>query len=285
MRRLNLSPKWISLVQSCLEPSRVFVLVNGSPTDEFCMELGMRQGDPMAPFLFLIVAEGLNALLRQAVNLNLFSGYRFGNSEGEMVSILQYADDTLFIGEATRRNVFTVNSILRCFELSSDLKVNFNKSKLVGISMEDRELQVMANILNCRILDLPFSYLGLPVGGNPRRISFWDPVIAKLKCRLSNRRSNLSDARSGRASSWWKDIVISCCDPHDSWWFDEAISQQIRAGNSVRFWHDSWLGDDSLVARYSRLFLISAQPNHLVNQMGSWEDEPIGLESALGAPP
>lgn len=58
---------------------------------------------------------------------------------------------------------------------------------------------------------------------------------------------NLSDARSGRASSWWKDIVISCCDPHDSCWFDKSISRQIRAGNSVRFWHDSWLGDDSLV--------------------------------------
>jgi len=54
--------KWIKWVQGCLESATVSVLVNGSPTEEFRPSRGLRQGDPMAPFLFLVVAEGLAGL-------------------------------------------------------------------------------------------------------------------------------------------------------------------------------------------------------------------------------
>lgn len=77
MRRMNFNGKWIAWVKGCIESAKISVLINGSPGEEFAMGKGIRQGDPIAPFLFLIVAEGLNGLLRQALHSNDFKGYSF----------------------------------------------------------------------------------------------------------------------------------------------------------------------------------------------------------------
>ena len=160
------------------------VLVNGSPTEEFGMQRGLRQGDPLAPFLFLIVAEGLSALMRMAVSKGLYRGVVIGEIELR-VSCLQFADDTIFVGEASIQNVLTVKSILQCFEISSGLKVNFFKSNLTGLNVEEGQLRMFANVLNCNVVKLPFTYLGLPVGANPRRVATWQPVIDKIQKRLA----------------------------------------------------------------------------------------------------
>ena len=67
LERLGFCEQWIAWIKSCLESTTVFVLVNGSPTKEFVPSKGLRQGDPLAPFLFLIVAEGLAEVVRNAV--------------------------------------------------------------------------------------------------------------------------------------------------------------------------------------------------------------------------
>jgi len=66
MGRLDFDEKWISWVKGCLESAIVSILVNRSPTTEFQPQRGLRQGDPLAPFLFLIVAEGLAGAVREA---------------------------------------------------------------------------------------------------------------------------------------------------------------------------------------------------------------------------
>lgn len=69
------------------------ILVNGSPTKEVNIQGGLKQGGLLAPFLFLLVAEGFSGLLRNAVSLNLFEGFEFRNNN-LVVSHLQYVDDT-----------------------------------------------------------------------------------------------------------------------------------------------------------------------------------------------
>nr|KYP73297.1 Putative ribonuclease H protein At1g65750 family [Cajanus cajan] len=181
--------KWRKWIAECVSTTRIFVLLNGSPTGEFGVGKGLRQGDPLAPFLFLIVAEGLNALMSKAVERHVLSGYSVGH-QSVNVSHLQYADDTLIIGGASSHNVWAIKSILQIFELVAGLKVNFHKSKLFGFNINIEVLNLMAQFLNCKVGSLPFCYLGLPLGANPHCIKTWEPVISKVKKRLSKWKSS-----------------------------------------------------------------------------------------------
>jgi len=100
LQKMGFHSKWISWIRGCLESASISVLVNGSPTEEFKPKRGLRQGDPLAPFLFLVVAEGLAGLVRQAMKANILSGLKIGRKKVE-ISILQFADDTLFLCEGT----------------------------------------------------------------------------------------------------------------------------------------------------------------------------------------
>jgi hypothetical protein len=126
------------------------------------------------------VAEGLEGLMKKAVELNRF---KVGN-RGVVVSHLQYADDTLCLGEATLENLWTLKAILRGFELVSGLKVNFSKSRIMGVNVSYDFLRLAFIFLNCRTSTIPFTYLGLPVGASHRRASTWEPLINSLRKRL-----------------------------------------------------------------------------------------------------
>ncbi|KAK2447294.1 hypothetical protein QL285_006665 [Trifolium repens] len=77
-----------------------------------------------------------------------------------------------------------MKAILRWFELVSGLKVNFSKSSLIGVNVSSNFLHVAKNFLHCKLGSLPFTYLGLPVGANPRLSSTWDPVVKTIERRL-----------------------------------------------------------------------------------------------------
>ena len=96
-------------------------------TTEFSPQRGLRQGDSLVPLLFNIAVEGLTGLMREAVDKKLFNSFLVGKNK-EPVSILQYADDTIFFGEATMENVKVIKTILGCFELASRLNQFCKKS-------------------------------------------------------------------------------------------------------------------------------------------------------------
>lgn len=86
------------------------------------------------------------------------------------VNLLQYVDDTIYIGEMSLNNVVVIKSILWCFKLASRLKVIFLKSRFGAIGVDGEAIEKYARYLNCRILNLPFMYLGLPNGVNSRKV-------------------------------------------------------------------------------------------------------------------
>ncbi|MCH85138.1 cysteine-rich receptor-like protein kinase, partial [Trifolium medium] len=74
MGRMSFPTLWKKWIKECVCSATASVLVNGSPTDEFPLERGLRQWDPLSPFLFLLAAEGLNVLMKAMVENNLFTG-------------------------------------------------------------------------------------------------------------------------------------------------------------------------------------------------------------------
>jgi len=68
VERLGFKERWLMWIRSCLVTSSISVLVNGSSSNEFNLQRGLRQGDSLAHFLFVVVVEGLNGLMRQATS-------------------------------------------------------------------------------------------------------------------------------------------------------------------------------------------------------------------------
>jgi hypothetical protein len=181
--RFGFCDKWREWIRACVFAGNMSVLVNGCATEEINIQRGLKQGDPLAPFLFLLVAEGLGGLMKKAVEQNRFKGFEVGRN-GVIVSHLHYADDTLCIGEASIENLWTLKAILRSFELVSGLKVNFSKSCVLGVNVSNDFIRLASVFLNCKVGSVPFKYLGLPVGANPKRVTTWEPLLDVLRQRL-----------------------------------------------------------------------------------------------------
>ncbi|CAK8534793.1 unnamed protein product [Lathyrus sativus] len=106
-------------------------------------------------------------------------------SEELQFSLTQFADDTVSLGDSNRENILDVKVMLRGFELLSGLKVNFSKSKVIGVNLDDGFLEVASNFLSCATTSLPFNFLGIPIGANPRRKITWEPLVTKIRNKLS----------------------------------------------------------------------------------------------------
>lgn len=185
---MGFGKRWISWIKACLNSARASILVNGSPTEEFDIRRGLRQGDPMAPFLFIIAMEGLHLAIDNLVNSGVFSGVRVNQVP---ISHLFYADDVMITGEWDEKNLMVISNAFKFFYSISGLKINFLKSSIIGIGVSEIEVARFASLLGCKKEKLPFKYLGIPIGGSPKRLSFWEPIINKFKKRLSNWKASL----------------------------------------------------------------------------------------------
>ncbi|KAJ0524126.1 putative RNA-directed DNA polymerase [Helianthus annuus] len=176
LEQMNFHPRWRSWIMAIVSSARASVLVNGSPTQEFQCGRGLRQGDPISPFLFIIAMEALSGVVKKACSIGIFKGIECGQN-GPTLSHFLYADDVVFLGEWSVENARNLNRIMRCFYLASGLQVNLAKSSVFGVGIDDTQVQDMATILRCRVGSFPFKYLGLQVGANMNLVKHWKPII------------------------------------------------------------------------------------------------------------
>ncbi|KAK1428805.1 hypothetical protein QVD17_17645 [Tagetes erecta] len=189
MSHMQFPPLWRKWILGTLSNARSSILVNGSPTREFCIKRGVRQGDPLSPFLFILAMEALNVVMTKANSLGTFRGISIHHN-GPTLSHLFFADDAIFMGEWSERNALNLTRILRCFYLASGLKVNYKKSRIFGLGVVENDVNNMAIVLNCQVGKLPFKYLGIPMGANMNHIKNWKDVIDIFESRLSSWKAN-----------------------------------------------------------------------------------------------
>ena len=107
MERMGFSHRWVQWIMTCVTTVRYTIKFNGTLLESFAPERGLRQGDPLSPFLFLFVADGLSELLKQGVRTNGRDPLKICRG-APGVSHLLFADDTLLFFKANQQQAEAV---------------------------------------------------------------------------------------------------------------------------------------------------------------------------------
>ncbi|KAA3455054.1 reverse transcriptase [Gossypium australe] len=167
MVRMGFANGLIGTIMECITPVSYSMVINGYKGNKFWPSQGLRQGDPLSPFLFLMCGERLLSLLRLAMNEGNLKGVKASRS-GLKISHLLFADDCILFSEASRRGANVLKEILRKYRNSSGQCVNFDNK-----NTPELERNLVINILGVRSSYNPERYLGLPnMVGRRKKESF-----------------------------------------------------------------------------------------------------------------
>ncbi|XP_057747671.1 uncharacterized protein LOC130966866 [Arachis stenosperma] len=178
--------RWRSWVMECVATASMSVLKNGSPSKPFKIERGLRQGDLLSPFLFVLVVDVLHRMIGEAVKNGRISPLLVGRDSIEL-SHLQFADDSILFCPPDEEIIKNYKRLLRCFELMSGLSINFYKSSLIPINCDEHWVQSMCSLLDYKGDTLPVKYLGISLGVNLRGLWVLGWVLVDLKLPIEEK--------------------------------------------------------------------------------------------------
>ena len=143
LEKKGFSPRLRKWIRGCLSTVSFAVLVNGNSKGWVKASRGLRQGNPLSPFLFTLVVDVLSRMLLRAEERNGLEGFRVGRIRTR-VSHLQFADDTIFFSSTREKDLQTLKSVLLVFGHIFGLKVNLDKSNIYDINHEQNHLSRLA---------------------------------------------------------------------------------------------------------------------------------------------
>eukprot|EP00253_Pinus_taeda_P008572 PITA_08572 len=187
-------PSWTRWILSLLTSTFFSVLINGIPSDTFRPSRGIRQGDPLCPFLFVIIAEGLGCFLKSAnINRHL-KGLSFNDSPS--FTHHQFVDDNMPYGHPSVQDARIFRDILSSFSDASGALINRVKSQIFFFNTPVSTQRSIARILGFTIANLPSKYLGAPLISSVLKQSSWKYLLEKLEAKLflwTHRALNLAN--------------------------------------------------------------------------------------------
>ena len=186
LRRMGFGERWIGWISWCISTVTFSVLINGTPEGFFNSSRGLRQGDPLSPYLFVIGMEAFSRLIHRAVRGGFLSGCRIKGRRGDgaLVSHLLFADDTLVFCDSSQDEMAYLSWLLMWFEALSGLRINLDKSEILPVGRVEN-LELLALEVGCKVGRLPTSYLGIPLGANHKSVAVWDGVEERFRKRLA----------------------------------------------------------------------------------------------------
>ncbi|XP_019192477.1 PREDICTED: uncharacterized protein LOC109186787 [Ipomoea nil] len=186
MLALGFDGRWVDLIMLCVTSVSYTIQIGGTCSDQIMPTRGLRQGDPLSPYLFIICAEGLSLLLQQAQLRGDLHGCRVARG-APPISHLFFADDSLLFFRATAQEASVVKQCLAAYEEMSGQAVNYYKSSICySKNTRDEQREEVADILG--VVQAPNfgKYLGLPsfVGRNKRAVFYY--IDDKIRQRIGS---------------------------------------------------------------------------------------------------
>ena len=176
---------WVKWIGNLVSSAFVSILVNGSPFDTFQASWGLRQGDPLSTFLFILLAEGLGRSSKAQQRSGELKGLEPHNSQNPQTH-QQFVGDTMLMGIASVREVRAIKKTLDEFKQASGLDINKGKSQFFFFNTQNEIKRNIIRTLGFTKGHLPSKFLGDPlVIGKPNSRQ-WKELLDKIESKLRN---------------------------------------------------------------------------------------------------
>ncbi|CAH9084422.1 unnamed protein product [Cuscuta epithymum] len=190
--KFGFSSHLVMIILNNLRATYLSVLINGSPHGFFKPNRGVKQGDPLSPFLFIIASEAFSRGLKWLMENNKIKSYYMGN-EGRAISHLGYADDLLIFLNGDSRSLLRFKEFLNNYQEASGQAINFSKSSFICGKTSPARQNKIKDLLGMRLTSLPIKYLGVNLHKGINRFEYCSNIIKQFERKLSPwRQKNLS---------------------------------------------------------------------------------------------
>jgi hypothetical protein len=180
MRKLGFASRWIQLTMICVKTVTYSVLIHGKPYGKIVPTRGIRQGDPLSPYLFIMCAEGLSSLLQKAESERWITGLPITRG-GMRLNHLFFADDSLLFCKANIFEWLRIQQVLEIYENASGQKLNRDKTSIFFSRNTRREakehITSIAGVSSTRRYE---KYLGLPALVGRSRIGAFSAIKSRI---------------------------------------------------------------------------------------------------------
>lgn len=162
LKAFGFDSHWVKLIMCCVTSVSYKFKLNGALGDAIIPQRGIRQGDPLSPYLFIIASEGFSLLINEAITNGSLSGIKLSRN-GPVLSHLLFADDSMILTQAKDEDAYVLQSILNRYSNASGQRINSAKSELLfSKDVIDRRKILFSNVFGMPICSSPSRYLGLP---------------------------------------------------------------------------------------------------------------------------
>lgn len=150
------------MIQECVTTVQFSILINGTPRGCFKAEKGIRQDDPLSPYLFIMIAKVLNRNVTHLVTNGRLQGFKAASMLPPS-NIQQFVDDTFLFGRYSVMEAKGWKILLVDYAEASGQRINYEKRNIYFFNTpKDLQLKILS-ILGCKVAALSRTYLGLPL--------------------------------------------------------------------------------------------------------------------------
>eukprot|EP00253_Pinus_taeda_P035979 PITA_35979 len=182
---------WIRWVRALVTTTSFSFLPNGSPSRTFRPSRGLRQGDPLSPFFFILMMEGLGNVIKSANVEGKIQGLKL-TLNGDSLTHQQFVDDTMLQGTPTVNEAKSFKQILNEFSMAAGIEVSLTKSKIFFFKTDIAIYRNLTRILGFQREQLPSKYLGIPLTDKPLSKEVWENKLHDKVRKWTSRYLNLA---------------------------------------------------------------------------------------------
>ncbi|KAJ9536236.1 hypothetical protein OSB04_un000585 [Centaurea solstitialis] len=240
LENLGFHPVLINWIKEMVSTTTYSVAINGESRGYFHGKRGIRQGDPLSPYLFTLIMEGFSLIFRQCINEAEYFGYHKGCAQFHLTHLC-FADDLFVFTRGDVQSVEVLKKALSIFEAKSGLSANLDKSEVFFGNVPLDTRNAIRTCLPFRNGIFPIRYLGVPLSPVRLKRSDYGTLILKVKNRIQNWKAKFLSF-GGRMQ-----LINSVLHSLQLYWmgvfnFPAAVIHEIEGLFRSFLWHQDVMG-------------------------------------------